>query len=211
MKLFDQIRNVAATSRSIEYKGKIWAIVKESFFLGQHELTRDYMQHMGAVAVLALNKNDEVLTIHQYRHPVGVNMVEIPAGLLDFPEESPLDAAKRELSEESGYVADSWAVLADFCTSPGSSSEAVRIFLARDLSFRGFDASQLDAEEAELDPKWVPISDLINLIEAGQLSSPTAALAITAYKALDESRLRPANSPWPLREHLVATNRVFEQ
>lgn len=211
MKLFDQIRNVATTSRSIEYKGKIWAIVKESFSLGRHDLTRDYMQHMGAVAVLALNDKDEVLTIHQYRHPVGVNMVEIPAGLLDFPEESPLEAAKRELSEESGYVAGNWAVLADFCTSPGSSSEAVRIFLARDLIFQGFDSSLLDAEESELDPKWVPVSELLNLIEAGQLASPSAALAITAFKALDESRLRPANAPWPLREHLIATNRVFEQ
>ncbi len=209
--MFDQIRNLNVSQRTVEYRGKIWAIIKETFILGNHELTRDYMQHMGAVAVLAVNENDEVLTIHQYRHPVGANLLEIPAGLLDFPEESPLAAAKRELLEETGYAANEWFTLCDFCTSPGSSSEAVRIFLARDLVFNGFDASSLDAEETELEPTWMDISKLIELISKGLLSSPTAALAIATYISLKNTKLRPADADWPMRDNLIETNRVFKQ
>jgi ADP-ribose pyrophosphatase len=209
--MFDQIRNLPVSKSSVEYTGKIWGIVKETFTLGDHELTRDYLQHMGAVAVLALNENEDVLTIHQYRHPVAANLVEIPAGLLDFPNESPFEAAKRELFEETGYIAQNWSVLCDFCTTPGSSSEAVRIFLARDLTFTEFDSSNLDAEETELDPKWIPLSTLMDEIVAGKLASPTAVLALTAYRSLDLAKLRPADASWPLRDHLIATNRVFEQ
>ncbi len=209
--MFDQIRNLNVSQRTVEYRGKIWAIIKETFILGNHELTRDYMQHMGAVAVLAVNENDEVLTIHQYRHPVGANLLEIPAGLLDFPEESPLAAAKRELLEETGYAANEWFTLCDFCTSPGSSSEAVRIFLARDLVFNGFDASSLDAEETELEPTWMDISKLLELISKGLLSSPTAALAIATYISLKNTKLRPADADWPMRDNLIETNRVFKQ
>jgi ADP-ribose pyrophosphatase len=209
--MIDQIRKLPVSKTAVEYTGKIWAIIKDTFKLGDHELTRDYLQHMGAVAILALNDDEEVLTIHQYRHPVGANLVEIPAGLLDFPNESPIEAAKRELLEETGYSARNWSVLCDFCTSPGSSSEAVRIFLARDLTFQGFDASSLDAEESELEPRWLPIAILLDAIVAGDLASPTAVLALTAYKSLDLDKLRPADAAWPLREHLIATNRVFEQ
>jgi ADP-ribose pyrophosphatase len=209
--MIDLIRKLPVSKTSVEYTGKIWAIIKDTFKLGDHELTRDYLQHMGAVAILALNENEEVLTIHQYRHPVGANLVEIPAGLLDFPNESPIEAAKRELLEETGHTAQNWSVLCDFCTSPGSSSEAVRIFLARDLTFQGFDASNLDAEESELEPRWLPISILLDAIVSGDLASPTAVLALTAYKSLDLDKLRPADAAWPLREHLIATNRVFEQ
>jgi ADP-ribose pyrophosphatase len=209
--MIDLIRKLPVSKTSVKYTGKIWAIIKDTFKLGDHELTRDYLQHMGAVAILALNDSEDVLTIHQYRHPVGANLVEIPAGLLDFPNESPIEAAKRELLEETGYIAQNWSVLCDFCTSPGSSSEAVRIFLARDLTFQGFDASSLDAEESELEPRWLPISILLDAIVSGDLASPTAVLALTAYKSLDLDKLRPADAAWPLREHLIATNRVFEQ
>jgi ADP-ribose pyrophosphatase len=209
--MFDQIRSLPVAQRSVEYRGKIWAIIKETFHLGDQVVTRDYLQHMGAVAVLAINEKDEVLTIHQYRHPVGANLVEIPAGLLDFPDESPIEAAKRELLEETGYSAQEWFTLCDFCTTPGSSSEAVRIFLAKNLTFEGFDATTLDAEETELEPKWIKISELIDFISQGHLSSPTAVLAITTFVTLGDRTLRAPNAPWPLRDNLVATNRLFEQ
>ena len=209
--MFDVFRFLPEKNRDVEYVGKIWAIVKETFNLGSNELTRDYMQHMGAVAILAVNEKDEVLTIHQYRHPVSSNLLEIPAGLLDFPDEAAIDAAKRELLEETGYEAKEWFTLADFCTSPGSSSEAVRIFLAKELQFVGFDKSRLQGEEIELEPQWLPLDSLIKAISTGQLNSPTASLAISSYCTLREENLRPANADWPMRENLLKTKRIFLQ
>lgn len=208
---FDQFRTVPVVASSVEYIGKIWSIVKQTFKLADQEVTRDYLQHMGAVAVVAVNEKDEVLTIHQYRHPVAANLLEIPAGLLDYPEESPIEAAKRELKEETGYTANLWWTLCDFCTTPGSSTEAVRIFLAKDLTFEGFNSSILDDEESELDPKWIPVAQLMEAIARGEISSPTAVLGLTAYIALPPEKLRNADADWPMRENLTKSERIFRQ
>lgn len=85
---------------------------------------RDYQVHPGSVAVLALDDEDRVLVLRQYRHPVRRKLWEIPAGLLDVPGENPLRAARRELYEEAHVKADEWRVLTDVYTSPGGSDEA---------------------------------------------------------------------------------------
>ena len=95
---------------------------------------RDYQVHPGSVAVLALDDAGRVLVLRQYRHPVRQKLWEIPAGLLDVPGENPLHAAQRELYEEAHVKAEDWRVLTDVYTSPGGCDEAVRIFLARDIS-----------------------------------------------------------------------------
>lgn len=95
---------------------------------------RDYQVHPGSVAVLALDEQDRVLLLKQYRHPVRQKLWEIPAGLLDVPGENPLHAAQRELYEEAHVKAGDWRVLTDVYTTPGGCDEAVRIFLARDLA-----------------------------------------------------------------------------
>lgn len=95
---------------------------------------RDYQVHPGSVAVVALDDRDRVVVLRQYRHPVRQKLWEIPAGLLDVPGENPLHAAQRELYEEAHVKAENWRVLTDVYTTPGGSSEAVRVFLARDLS-----------------------------------------------------------------------------
>lgn len=95
---------------------------------------RDYQVHPGSVCVLALDEEQRVLVLKQFRHPVRHRLWELPAGLLDVPGENPLHAAQRELYEEAHSKAGEWRVLADFFTSPGGSDEAVRIFLARDLA-----------------------------------------------------------------------------
>jgi 8-oxo-dGDP phosphatase len=81
--------------------------------------------------VIALDEMDRVLLIRQYRHPVGMWLLEPPAGLLDVTGEQPWVTAQRELAEEAGYEARTWAVLVDLLNSPGGSSEAIRVFLAR--------------------------------------------------------------------------------
>ena len=124
-----------AVSTQVVYHGAIWDVQRERFSLGDdgQPLTREFIDHPGSVAVLALDEQERVLLINQYRHPVGLRMWEIPAGLLDEAGEAPHAAAQRELGEETDLRAEQWHTLVDFHNSPGSSAEANRVFLARGL------------------------------------------------------------------------------
>jgi len=161
---------------------------------------RDVVLHPGAVAVLALDAADRILMIRQYRHPVGRLMWEIPAGLRDVPGEEPWVTASRELMEEAGYRAKEWRVLADYYSSPGYSTERLRVFLARELepvpaAERHFVPQ---AEEAHLLLGWLPLDEAVGKVFAGELHNGPAALAIMAgYAARSEGydRLRPADAP----------------
>lgn len=211
MHLKDEPQEVEILDSEISYTGRVWAIVKDRFRLGADEIVRDYLQHMGAVAVVAVDEHERVLTISQYRHPVGARMVEIPAGLLDDFEEHPAAAAARELLEESGYSASSYQILVDVCTTPGSSSEAIRIYLARGLSRSEWSAEALHGEEKEISVAWVPVDDAVSSILAGEWQSPTAVAGILAYAARGDRQLRPVDSAWPMREREIQTGRVFAQ
>lgn len=124
-------------------------------------VTRDYQVHPGSVAVLALDGEGRVLVIRQYRHPVREKLWEIPAGLLDVPGENPLHAAQRELYEEAHVKAEDWRVLTDVYTTPGGCDEAVRIFLARDLSEAAGERFEVEDEEADMELARVPVADLV--------------------------------------------------
>src|SRR5262249_16012662 len=95
---------------------------------------REVVEHPGAVAIVALDDDDWVLLIRQYRHPTGLLLWEIPAGIRDVAGEDPLHTAQRELLEEAGYRARDWRVLADIFSAPGITSERLYIFLARGLT-----------------------------------------------------------------------------
>ena len=161
---------------------------------------RDVVVHPGAVAALALDAADRILMIRQYRHPVGRLLWEIPAGLRDVAGEDPWVTAQRELIEETGYRARDWRVLADYYTSPGFSTERLRIFLARDLEAvpaaeRHFVPRD---EEAHLLLSWLPLDEAVRKVFAGELHNGPAILAIMAgYTARSEGfdRLRPADAP----------------
>src|SRR5439155_21259530 len=161
---------------------------------------RDVVLHPGAVAVLALDDADQVLMIRQYRHPVSKLLWEIPAGLRDIAGEPLLATAQRELLEEAGYRARDWRVLADYYTSPGFSTERLRVFLARDLEF--VPESERDfvpeGEETQLVPAWLPLDEAVRKVFAGHLHNGVTALAILAgYAARSEGyeRLRLADAP----------------
>ncbi|MFF5392612.1 NUDIX domain-containing protein [Streptomyces sp. NPDC013012] len=164
---------------------------------------RDYQVHPGSVAVLALDAEDRVLVVKQYRHPVRHKLWEIPAGLLDVPGENPLHAVRRELYEEAHVKAEDWRVLTDFYTSPGGSDEAVRIFLARDLSEAEGERFEVADEEADMEVARVPLADLVRGVLAGDLHNNclvTGVLALAAARAGDGlDALRPAEAPWPAR------------
>src|SRR3954453_3907501 len=121
---------------------------------------RDYQVNPGSVAGLALDEEDRVLLINQYRHPVRHKLWEIPAGLLDVPGENPLHAAQRELYEEAHVKAEDWRVLTDVYTPPGGCDEAVRIFLARDLSEAEGERFEAEHEETDLEYARVPVPEL---------------------------------------------------
>lgn len=178
-------------------------MVSDAFQLSEDTdtLVRDYIDHPGAVAVLPMNEDGDILLLKQYRHPVGMDLWEIPAGLLDVEGEAFVAGAARELAEEADLTAATWNVLVDFFNSPGSSSEAVRIYLARDLG----DVAEADRhvrtdEEAEIEFHWVPLEDAVRAVLEGRLHNPSAVLGIlaaAAAKADGFASLRPADAPWP--------------
>ncbi|MEV5281899.1 NUDIX hydrolase [Streptomyces sp. NPDC051994] len=164
---------------------------------------RDYQVHPGSVAVLALDDEGRVLVLRQYRHPVRQRLWEIPAGLLDVPGENPLHAAQRELYEEAHVKAEQWHVLSDVYTSPGGSDEAVRIFLARNISEADGERFEVAEEEADMELARVPLGDLVRGVLAGELHNNCLAVGVLALAAALNGEgveaLRPAGAPWPAR------------
>jgi ADP-ribose pyrophosphatase len=164
---------------------------------------RDIVRHPGAVGVVALDDDDRVLLVRQYRHAVRRQLWEPPAGLLDVPGERADVTAARELYEEAGYRARQWHVLADYYTTPGMCDEALRIFLARDLTpVADMDRFVGEHEEADMPASWVPLDHAVELVLSGRLHNPTAVvgiLAAAAARATGWTSLRPADVPWPER------------
>lgn len=201
-----------SAGRTVPFEGRIWSVISEDVDFGDTTARRDVLIHPGAVAVIALDDADRVLLIRQYRHPVGRYLFEPPAGLMDTLDESGWQTAQRELAEEAGYDARAWHVLLDVYLSPGGMSEAIRIFLARDLHERP-DGRVLtgEAEEAHLPRVWVDLEEAVNLVLSGRIGSPSAVAGILAVHAARQrgwTTLRPADAPWEAREHLVRHGRV---
>ena len=164
---------------------------------------RDYQVHPGSVAVLALDDEDRVLLIRQYRHPVRQKLWESPAGLLDVPGENPLHAAQRELYEEAHVKAEDWRVLTDVYTSPGGCDEAIRIFLARGLSEADGERFEVEHEEIGLEYARVPVAELVRGVLAGELHNNCLVVGVLSLVAARDSggldALRPAEAQWPAR------------
>lgn len=185
------------------FQGKIWDVVSETFRLDEdgEPITREYIRHPGAVAILAMDDRERVLLLRQYRHPVRMDLWEIPAGLLDVDGEDFAVAAARELAEEADVTASSWHVLSDLFLSPGSSSEALRIYLAQGIAEVPHDERHTRThEEAEIELAWVPLPDAVHAVLEGRIHSPSAAAAIlaaAAAKQIGYRSLRPADAPWP--------------
>jgi 8-oxo-dGDP phosphatase len=164
----------------------------------EHDAKRTVVTHPGAVAVLALDDDQRVLMIRQYRHPVRHELWELPAGLRDADGESPVRTAQRELLEETGYRAREWHTLADYFTSPGFSTERIHIFLARGIEPVAGNGYQRRDEEKFIVADWVPLDEAMRLVLTGKLHNGPAITGILAgYAACAEgfSGLRPATAP----------------
>lgn len=182
--------------------GYVWDIRRDRFAFGDGELERDYVDHPGAVAVLAIDDDERVLLFKQYRHAIGQRDWEIPAGLMDVAGENGLAGAQRELAEEADLQADHWALLLELFLSPGGSSETIRVFLARGLSAATHDFVR-DGEEAELVPVWVPLDEAVAAVLDGRIANSitaSALLAAAAARATGWASLRDPHAPWTARE-----------
>ena len=179
------LRDVAQPRPVLEsrvvHAGMIWDVVRDVVDLGEETVAREYVRHPGAVAVIVLNDDDDVLLLRQYRHAAGAERWEPPAGLLDVPGEEPLAAAKRELAEEADLVASSWWVLADYLSSPGGSDERLVVFLARDVSpVAAVDLHRRIAEERDMIAAWVPLDDVVTAVLAGRVRNPSTVIGVLA-------------------------------
>jgi 8-oxo-dGTP pyrophosphatase MutT (NUDIX family) len=131
--------------------------------------SRWVLEHPGAVIVLAVDADGRAFCLRQYRHPARRRFVELPAGLLDVADESPLETGRRELREEARLEADDWTLLASTWSSPGISSEVMHLFLARGLRPASDDDFEATHEEADMTTEWVPFADLLAAVLDGKL------------------------------------------
>jgi ADP-ribose pyrophosphatase len=196
------------TSTTVLAQGRIADFVEDEIRAPDGSLIRrEYLQHPGAVAVIALDDQERVALVRQYRHAVRHRLVEPPAGLLDLAGEDYLVGVQRELAEEADLAAGRWDVLVDLFSTPGILGESLRIYLARDLhSTDAPDGFIREGEEADMDVVWAPLSDLVDAVLGGRVHSPSlvsGVLAAEAARVRGWATLRPADAPWPAREHLL--------
>jgi len=208
----DRLVDYPLVDRQSVFTGMVWDVRHDTFELNDEKVGRDYIVHPGAVAIIGLNDAGELLLIEQYRHAQGKIMWEAPAGLMDLANEDPLATAKRELFEETGYVAKTWHVLLDLANTPGGSSEQIRIYFARDLSLHPDGRPTGSAEELDMPVHWIAIQDVLESIRRGAVTNPQLVAGTHAALiaiAEPDMALRSEDAPWHAREDVLATDRVW--
>jgi ADP-ribose pyrophosphatase len=206
MEIRDEPEQWPVLESTKRFSGNVFSVVTDSVRMADGRVAdRDYIVHPGAVGVVALDEADRVLLIRQYRHPARWRLWELPAGLLDHPGENPLAAARRELYEEAHQQASDWRVLIDTFTTPGSSDEAIRLYLARGVSEADGEQYERVHEEADMRVVWADRTEVTRMILAGEVHNPLAVagvLALTAVIATNRlEELRPADAEWPQRPY----------
>ena len=196
--LRDEVVEHPLVSSELQYQGRIWDVRQDIVDYPGARFTRDYVVHPGAVGVLPMNERGEILLINQYRHPSRRQEWEVVAGLLDIPGEHPLDAAKRELAEEADLQARSWHTLIDILPFPGGSDEAIRVYLARDVSAAPNVHDRSD-EESHLLARWVPLDEAVDAILDRRIQNGPMCAAVLAAEAGSRrgwSSLGDPMEPW---------------
>lgn len=195
-------------SSKILIDAPIIAVRRDSVVMpGGTPADREIVEHFGAVAVVALDDDNNVALVEQYRHSVGRRLLELPAGLLDMYGEDELECAKRELVEEAGLEAAEWAVLVDLVTSPGFAEEAVRVFVAKQL--REVERPEADNEEADMGFSWVPLDEAAEKVLRGEIVNSIAVSGILAASrvAAGDGHTRDVAEPFEWRPQSLARRR----
>jgi 8-oxo-dGDP phosphatase len=177
--LRDEAVEAPVISSELVFEGRVWDLRSDTFRYNGDELVRQYVDHPGAAAIVALDDEERVLLIQQYRHPIRSRDWEIPAGLLDVAGESPEQTARRELEEEADLIASDWSPLVSIFTTPGGNDEVVHIFLARGVA-RADEAHAREAEEADIRLEWVALSAAVDAVLEGRMRNGILAAGVLA-------------------------------
>ena len=169
-----QLEEVKISGESV-FDGALLHVRKDEVTLPDGKTAvREYFTHPGAVAVVPMTEDGCVILERQFRYPVGRIVTEIPAGKLDSPDEDRLAAAKRELKEETGYEAESWAKIGDYTPAAAYSDEVISLYLARDLIKTG---RELDEDEF-INLIQVPLTEVVKQIMEGEITDGKTMAAI---------------------------------
>ena len=145
--------------------------------------TREYAKHIGAVAVVPLTDEGEVICVRQFRYAMGRVMLEIPAGKLDTLEEDFIEATTRELREETGATCERLQFIGDLISTPALIDEVIHMYLARGLQF-----GETDPDEDEfLDVVKIPLSELVRMVMNGEIKDSKTQTAILKTHFILES------------------------
>jgi 8-oxo-dGTP pyrophosphatase MutT (NUDIX family) len=193
-----QPHEYAVRASETVYEGHVFSLHRDTVAMpGGGDSVREVVRHPGAVAVVALDDEDRVLLLRQYRHPVGGYLWELPAGLRDADGEPPLATAQRELAEEAELAAARWSLLTTIYSSPGFCDEQVLIYLAEDLTAadrpHGF---TVEHEEADMTLERVPLGDAVQRVFDGDIRNASAVVGLlaAAQARATRPRLRPVDA-----------------
>jgi len=179
------------------HTGNIFALRQDRVRMpGGKVAIREVVEHFGAVAIVAMDDDNNIPMVYQYRHPLGRRLWELPAGLLDVDGEAAHLTAARELEEEAGLQARSWQVLVDLDSTPGFSDESVRVYLATGLT--EVDRPEAHDEEADMTLQWYPLAEAARKVLSGEIVNAIAVAGILAAHAVTTgfAQPRPLESRW---------------
>ena len=166
-------------SSELLYDGKVIRVFRDDVRLPDGKIAfREYNRHMGAVCVIPVTDDGDVICVRQYRYAVGDALLEIPAGKLDSREEIPAEAALRELREETGATCEKLTYLGKYLGSPAILDECIYMYMAEGLTFGDTD---FDDDEF-IETVRLPLAALVEMVERGEIpDGKTQAAALRAY------------------------------
>ena len=173
--------NEQEISRETIFTGRVIDLVMEQVELPNgKKASREVVLHPGAVCCLAINQDNKILLVKQWREPLKKISIEIPAGKLDKADDSQLDAMKRELDEETGYKAEYWAKIIAFNSSPGFSNEELTLFYCDSLTELSDKSSMADDEFVE--KMWVSLPETKEMIANGEIVDLKTIYAVSYWE-----------------------------
>jgi 8-oxo-dGTP pyrophosphatase MutT (NUDIX family) len=180
------------------YSGRVISLRKDTVAMpGGGTSVREVVHHPGAVGVVAIDDEDRVVMVRQYRHAIGTHLWELPAGLRDVDAEPPVDTARRELAEETQLSAERWSLLVTQHPSPGFCDERVLLYLAEGLSAAPRpDGFVVEHEELDMTVERVPLADAVQWVFDGKIRNSLAVIGVLAAAQVRSGspRLRPLDA-----------------